>query len=452
MAFLEQEKGGYNSKGVEVSQTKVFETVVEKIRERLASLPDGRKGKNKRYTVADATLSAFGVFFTQTPSFLSYQRKMATQKGKSNSQSLFGVHEIPSDNQIRNLLDGVPPRAIFPIFEEIWQVLEEAGQVEQFRDVKQTLLVALDGTEYFSSEKIHCEQCSSREQKSGKQRYFHSVVTPVVVSPNQPHALPLVPEFVTPQDGHDKQDCEIAAAKRWLDANHERLRESRVTILGDDLYCRQPFCEQLVEAGLDFIFVCRPTSHPTLYDHLKGIDLPTVTTTVNCGRKRHTWRYRYLNDLPLRDGDDALLVNWCELSVRQPDGSVCYSNSFATRYRLDDDIVADIVRAGRTRWKVENENNNTLKTHGYHLEHNFGHGQQHLASLLATLNILSFLFHTLLDLLDRNYKLLRDHLPTRQTFFDDLRALTRYLCFDSWSHLLAFMLDALELLPFDDTT
>lgn len=435
-----------------MSQTKVFEAVVEKFHQCLASLPDSRTGKNTRYRVADAAVSAFGVFFTQTPSFLSYQRKMAAKKGKSNSQSLFGVHEIPSDNQIRNLLDAVPPSALFPMFEEIWQVLEKDGQLEQFRDVKQTLLMALDGTEYFSSEKIHCAQCSTREQKSGKQRYFHSVVTPVVVSPNQPHALPFVPEFVTPQDGHDKQDCEIAAAKRWLGEHHERLRQWKVTLLGDDLYCRQPFCQQLIKAELDFIFVCRPTSHPTLYEHLDGIDLPTVTTTVNRGRCRDTWRYRYLNGVPLRDGDDALFVNWCELSVRQPDGSVSYCNSFATSYRLDDDLVADIVRAGRTRWKVENENNNTLKTKGYHLEHNFGHGQQHLSLLLVTLNILSLLFHTLLDLLDRNYKLLRDHLPTRQTFFDDLRALTRYVCFDSWDHLLAFMLDGLELHPFDDTT
>lgn len=277
-------------------------------------------------------------------------------------------------------------------------------------------------------------------------------MTPVVVSPNQPHALPLVPEFVTPQDGHDKQDCEIAAAKRWLEAAHERLRQWEATMLGDDLYCRQPLCEQLVKAGLDFIFVCRSTSHSTLYEHLDGIELPTLTQTVNRGRKCDTWPYRYLNDVPLRDGDDALLVNWCELSVRQPDGSVSYCNSFATTFPLDDDNVADIVRAGRTRWKLENENNHTLKTKGYHLEHNFGHGQQHLSSLLATLNILSLLFHTLLDLLDRNYKLLRDHLPTRQTFFDDLRALTRYICFDSWSHLLTFMLDALQLQPFDNTT
>lgn len=435
-----------------MNQKTVFESVVESFHKRLASLPDKRRGKNTRYTVADAAMSAFAVFFTQTPSFLAYQRKMAAQKGKSNSQSLFGVHEIPSDNQLRNLLDGVAPETLFPVFESIWQILEEERQLEKFRDVKETLLVALDGTEYFSSEKIHCEQCSTQQQKSGKQRYFHRVVTPVMVSPAQPHALPLVPEFVTPQDGHEKQDCEIAAAKRWLAQHHKRLRQWRVTLLGDDLYCHQPLCEQLVEADLDFIFVCRPQSHPTLYEHLDGIDLPTVTTTVNRGRKGDTWRYRYLNDVPLRDGDDALRVNWCELRVRQPDGSVSYSNSFATTHRLDEHIVADIVRAGRARWKVENENNNTLKTKGYHLEHNFGHGREHLSSLLATLNILSLLFHTLLDVLDRNYQLLRGHLPTRQTFFNDLRALTRYMYFDSWSHLLAFMLDGLELQPFDDTT
>ena len=94
---------------------------------------------------------------------------------------------------------------------------------------------------------------------------------------------------------------------------------------------------------------------------------------------------------------------------------------------------------------MEDESNNTLKTKGYNLEHNFGHGKQHLASVLATLNILSLLFHTVLERLDEKYKLLRPHLPTRKTFFDDLRALTRYLYFESWEHLLTFMLEGLEL-------
>jgi hypothetical protein len=149
--------------------------------------------------------------------------------------------------------------------------------------------------------------------------------------------------------------------------------------------------------------------------------------------------------VPLKDGDDALLVNWCELTVSRPDGKVVYTNSFATSHLIDDDTVAQLVSVGRTRWKVENENNNTLKTKDYNLEHNFGQGKQHLASFLAILNILSLSFHTLLELLDEKYRLLRSHLPTRKTFFDDLRALTRYLYFESWDHLLTFMLQGLEL-------
>jgi hypothetical protein len=257
--------------------------------------------------------------------------------------------------------------------------------------------------------------------------------------------IPLVPEFVVPQDGQDKQDCENAAAKRWLLQHGERYSTLKVTLLGDDLYCHQPLCQQFLAQGFNFILVCRPESHATLYEHLEGIALPRVTMKRWSGKVEETYIYRYLNGVPLKDGDDALLVNWCDLTVIRPDGKVVYKNSFATNHLISDDTVAEIVRSGRTRWKVENENNNTLKTKGYNLEHNFGHGKQHLASFLATLNILSLLFHTLLERLDEKYKLLRSHLPTRKTFFDDLRALTRYLYFENWDHLLTFMLEGLEL-------
>ena len=100
-----------------------------------------------------------------------------------------------------------------------------------------------------------------------------------------------------------------------------------------------------------------------------------------------------------------------------------------------------IVRDGRVRWKSENETNNVLKTKGYHLEHNFGHGEQFLANFMLILNLLAFLFHTLLDLLDEQYYALR------QDFFNDLRTLLRYMVFDNWNHLLHFMLVGLELVP-----
>jgi hypothetical protein len=393
----------------------------------------------------DAALSAFSVFFTQTPSFLAFQRTMEKSKGRSNVQTLFGVHKIPCDNHIRDLLDPLKPARVSPVFEQALQMLESGGQLNSFRTLAENVLIAMDGTEYFSSSQIHCPQCSTRKLKSGEIRYFHSVVTPVIVSPNRTEVIPLVPEFVVPQDGHDKQDCENAAAKRWLLQHGQKYSPLKVTVLGDDLYCHQPLCQLLLEQQFNFILTCLPTSHKTLYEHLEGLSLPTVIRTKWTGKVEEIYTYRYLNRVPLKDGDDALLVNWCELTVTRPNGKVVYQNSWATNHLITNETVIDIVRAGRTRWKVENENNNTLKTKGYNLEHNFGHGKQHLASFLASLNILSLLFHTVLELLDEKYKLLRAHLPTRKTFFNDLRALTRYLIFDSWDQLLTFMIQGLEL-------
>jgi hypothetical protein len=260
--------------------------------------------------------------------------------------------------------------------------------------------------------------------------------------------IPLEPEFITPQDGHEKQDCENAAAKRWLSEYGARYRALGVTILGDDLYCKQPLCEAFIREGLNFILVCKPDSHTTLYEWVAGLaatgDVHTLEVKRRQGKYRYTDTYRFVNQVPLRDGEGALDVNWCELTTTRDDGKVVYKNAFATNHRITEANVAEIVRDGRARWKVENENNNTLKTKGYHLTHNFGHGKKHLSSLLATFNLLAFLFHTVLELMDSRYQRIRQFLP-RKRFFNDLRALTCYLCFDSWDALMTFMIKKLEL-------
>jgi superfamily I DNA/RNA helicase len=153
----------------------------------------------------------------------------------------------------------------------------------------------------------------------------------------------------------------------------------------------------------------------------------------------------FLNGVPLRDGKDALEVNWCKIITKNESGKVVYKNAFATNFEITENNVIEIVTDGRARWKIENENNNVLKTKGYHLEHNFGHGKKNLSALLMTFNLLAFLFHTVLDLMDEKYKLIRKTLPTRKTFFQDIRALTRYIWFDSWNQLMIFMLRGLKL-------
>jgi hypothetical protein len=184
--------------------------------------------------------------------------------------------------------------------------------------------------------------------------------------------VPLEPEFVVPQDGHDKQDCESMAARRWLAAHGPSYARLDPVYLGDDLYSRQPICQAVRAAGGHFLFVCKPSSHPTIEEYLTGAERPELTQRVKHGRQRFTHTYRWLCDVPLRDGADAMTVNWLMIEIRNAAGEVTYRNSFITDLPTDRDTVVELAACGRARWKIENESFNTLKTKGYNLEHNFG--------------------------------------------------------------------------------
>ena len=417
-------------------------------------MPDTRgKSNNQRYAMEDAALSAFSIFFTQSPSLLDSQVRMQKQQGKNNAASLFGVHQIPSDNQIRNLLDPVPPETLFPLMATISDELYRDGYLEDFRSINDTFLIALDGTDFFSSEKISCPCCTQSKPRNGKTLNRHIAVTPVLVSPKQKNVVALAPQFVQPQDGHDKQDCELAASGRWLDQWGAHYAAWGVTYLGDDLYCHQRHCERVLGQHANFFFTCKPESHSTLYewvaDFARNGCVPTVVRNRRMGKKPFTDTYRYVNQVPLRNSDDALMVNWCELVTTDAEGEVVFRNAWATSHRITDDNVAALAAAGRARWKIENENNNALKTKGYHFEHNFGHGKQHLSNLFATMILLAFLVHTTLDWIDAPYRAVRDSLPSRRTFFEHLRALIHYLPFDDWDHLMQFMIKRPDPEPID---
>lgn len=429
--------------------------MVTYLRTHMAQFLDYRTGQNTLYSMEDAALGAFSVFFTQCPSFLSFQIAMQLAKGCSNAQTLFGMASIPTDNQIRNLLDPVPPSALFPVFRYAFNGLMDSGHLETYRSYNGNLLVALDGTQTFSSNTLHCQNCSTRNHHNGTTTYSHTAITPVIVAPGHPRVISLEPEFITPQDGHDKQDCENTAAKRWLAQYGTFYKQYNFSVLGDDLYCKQPLCEAILAQQMNFILVCKPDSHTTLYEWLAGLDVTKgiheVKITRHHGKTRYIDTYRFVNQVPLRDGEDALMINWCELTTtRVDDGKITYRNAFATNHTLTNDNIVAIVKDGRARWKVENENNNVLKNNGYNLTHNFGHGKENLSNTMVTLNLLAFLFHTVLEFMDNKYRLIRQTLPTRKTFFDDIRALTRYLCFDSWDALLQFMMTQLEV-DFNDS-
>ena len=223
-------------------------------------------------------------------------------------------------------------------------------------------------------------------------------------------------------------------------------------MLGDDLYAHQPFCRQTLLHGFHFLFTCKPASHTHLSSWIEGLQAGGTLQTLKLRAKgkSNRWEnhlYRWANHVPLTEGEDALKVNWCEVTITDAEGKVRYRNSFITDWTISADNVAGLVAAGRARWKIENESNNVLKNRGYHLEHNFGHGKQHLSCLLVTMNLLAFGLHTLLELSDQSYQQIRATLGRRQRFFQHLEALTSYLHFESWERMMDFMMRGLEIGP-----
>lgn len=415
-------------------------------------LTDRRTGRNGRYEVNDAAQAAFAIFFMQSGSFLAGQRHLRQAKGKSNAETVFKMERIPTDTHIRNLLDPVSPTEVEDEFRYLLAELEAEGKLNQWRVLDGRLAFSLDGVYYFSSQKVSCRQCQSQQMSTGETQYKHSAITPVIVAPGCAHVLPYVPEFIVPQDGAEKQDCEVTAAKRWLEREGSTLRRYRAILLGDDLYSKQPLCTAVLATSCDFIFVCHREAHPALYAVVDAADglarLPTLSQRRWNGRHGEIWTYRYLNNVPLRGGEGALLVNWCDLTLTHEEtGAILYRNEWITNMTLDADNTPDVVACGRARWKSENENNNVLKNQGYHIDHNFGHGQEHLATTLLTLNLLAFLLHTIAHVTDKVYQQVRQALGSRRTFFNDTEALMRYMVFPDWASLLRFMFVQLELEP-----
>ena len=355
----------------------ILRHLVTRIRSVADAFADNRQGPNLRYTLADAVLSAFACFFLQSPSFLAFQRRMQDAQSRSNCQTLFGMQGIPSDGQIRNLLDRL----------DLLDTLRSKGDFSPFVRLGDRMLVALDGIEFHSSPKIHCQQCSSR--RTGKDKrpwFFHTMLAAVVVAPGHNRVLPLMPEFVRTQDDpgdkrsvqRRKQDCEINAAKRWLTKWGARMARYRPVYLGDALYATHPFCQHVLGADADFLFVVKPKSHATLFDNLHERYIQSTRWLRVRNKKTRRYeehRYRWMSDLPIRNTDDAVLGTWVEKTVRVRQNNGAYKRTFYTTLftslTVTKNNVQEVARCGRARWKIENECFNCIARHGQNFKHNF---------------------------------------------------------------------------------
>jgi hypothetical protein len=256
--------------------------------------------------------------------------------------------------------------------------------------------------------------------------------------------LPLDAEEVRNTDGHDKQDCEINAGKRLLRRVRQEHRQMTIIVTGDDLYAHEPLVDELSdELRMHYVLVAKPDSHKELFKWVADFEREghraAGTWEEGPAGQRRFFEYRIVRQVPL-SGSLRRWVTLVEVWERDRDGKLLYHNSWVTDLEVDADNVAIIIAIGRSRWKIENEQFNVHKNHGYELEHNYGHGQKTLAMVFYLLNLLAFVAHILLDLGDRLYQQCRRE-QSRRELWNILRTAMHMVLVDSWQGLLLAYLD-----------
>jgi hypothetical protein len=203
--------------------------------------------------------------------------------------------------------------------------------------------------------------------------------------------LPLFPEAITRQDGENKNDCERNASKRLLPAIREAFPKLRVIIVEDALASNAPHIRLLKDLSFNYILVAKPSDHAYMFEKIEEHKANDNVSQLKTEDEDGTTRvYNYINNIPLNASNPDLLVNFLEYWEFKGEEQI-YHNTWITDIELYQDNVFHVMRGGRARWKIENETFNTLKNQGYNLEHNYGHGKQHLSTVLAMLMMLQFL-------------------------------------------------------------
>jgi hypothetical protein len=426
-------------------KTVTFDAFRDDLATTFAQIEDRRDPQRLTWELPGVVMSAFAMLFFQHPSLLEYQRRMKQQTGSSNWERVFRVAAIPSDTQMREILDGVPTEALRRLLPQTFEQMRRVGWTARFvTEVagEKYYPVVLDGSEYFHSTQIHCPSCLHQRQANGETHYSHLVVGATVTRAGSHAILPLEVEEVSNRVEQETQDCELTAAKRLVKRLRAEHRQLAMCLVGDDLYGHEPLIAELQRLRLRYVLVAKPSSHPTLFAQMAEREQRGEgghgTWTEGTGPRRRTFAYRTATDLALTQSG-VVRVNFLEVWEQRPDGTVGYHNSWVTDFIVTPETVAAIAGIGRSRWKIENEQFNVQKNHGYELEHNYGHGQQTLSMVFYLLNLLACLAHKLLEFGDRLYQQCREG-ESRRGLWTLFRSAFYLLAFDTWEALLRYHL------------
>ena len=309
-------------------------------------------------------MSGLAVFGLKFPSLLKFEENKLEPFIKRNLRNLYHVQKVPSDTCIRERLDVLSPKHFRQSFKTIFSYLQRGKMLERFKYLGDYYLISVDGTGQYTSKKVHCKNCCEKHHRNGEVSYYHQMLGAVVVHPDEKVVIPLAPEPIVKGDGDNKNDCERNASKRLLKDFRREHPHLKAIIVEDGLASNHPHLTLLDLLNLEYIIGVKEGDHGFLFDwikHAKGKEVIIKKDNI-------THKFRYVNNVPLNDKHFDYKINVLEYWEEKPNGKNQYF-SWVTSFKVTDEIVFDLMRAGRARWKVENETFNTLKNQGYNFEH-----------------------------------------------------------------------------------
>lgn len=387
-------------------------------------IKDPRK-KKPAYPLADILMSGLAIFGLKCPSLLDFETKQKEERVKHNLRTLYGIEKTPCNSQLCNILDGIDPKELRqPVINTI-QELQRQGVLEEYKYLGK-ILISIDGTKQFSSNKISCPHCCKKEHSNGEIEYYHQLLVATIVHPDKKTVLPLFSEPIMKEDGETKNDCELNAAKRLIPDLKKEFPRLEIIILADAIYNNGPFIKMLKKHGFSYIIRYKEGNGKTLSKTVQTKMIEGKTDEFEKPDKDQknndiTRGYRFINNLPLNKTHPNIKINYLdywEIDKEDKEKNFCW----ITNITLSRKKVYKVMRAGRSRWKIENETFNTLKNLGYHFEHNYGHGKKYLSTVIGTLMLLAFLLDQVQELCCNIFQVAKNRFPSRKAFWEKLRS------------------------------
>ena len=380
-------------------------------------------------SLKDHLMSGLAVFGLKCPSLLDYDRNRLDEATTVNLRDLYLVETPPSDTYLRERLDEVDPNSLRPAFKKVFASLQRGKVLEEFEYLEGHVLISGDGTGQFSSGKVSCPQCCAKKHRNGSTTYYHQMFGVCIVHPDKKNVIPLCPELIQNQDGSSKNDCEQNACKRFLENFRREHPHLKAIILADGLSSKAPNIRQIEQVNLKYILGAKPGDHQYLFEQLDA-HKDTVYHEIQ-EENGFLHQFRFLNNVSLNRSNQDVKVNVVEYRVTNSKGKEL-NFSWVTNIKISTANVLKITRAGRARWKVENETFNTLKNLGYNFEHNYGHGKKYLSTNFCMMMMLAFLIDQTQEIACGLFKLCKKVSGTYRNLWERMRTLFQLVPLSNW--------------------